>query len=258
MNQTTSRASTNLTTSQLSVKFKEMLFATTSILTSSAREKCGECGRELFTTTSRFIRKRPTSIHQHALQVSCVASRSLLGTSSATLSSAHTATCQPRLPLRRTAGEQRRSSASMADREIYEPAFTGPPGTVLAGLPLTHLTLPTPYVSSGLPFQIACATHVRDTFKASRVYIVASRSLAANTDNVDKLVQAVGHDRVAGVRKGISPHSPISEILEIVKECKERRVDCLVTLGAGSITDGCKLVVFVSVGALASQPWSPC
>lgn len=139
----------------------------------------------------------------------------------------------------------------MANGEVYEPAFTEPPGTVLAGLPLTHLKLPTPYVSSGLPYQDACAKHIRDTFKASRVYIVASRSLAANTDHVNKLVHSIGESRVAGVRKGISPHSPISEILEIMRECKEQEVDCLVTLGAGSITDGCKLVVFVSAGLVS-------
>lgn len=133
----------------------------------------------------------------------------------------------------------------MPDEELYEPAFDGPPGTVLAGLNLTDLKLPTPYISHGLPFHEACSKHVRETFKASRVYIVASRSLAANTDNVDKLVDAIGKDRVVGVRKGISPHSPISEILNISKECREKGVDCVVTLGAGSITDGCKLVVFV-------------
>lgn len=134
----------------------------------------------------------------------------------------------------------------MSDSESYEPAFTSPPGTVLAGLPLTNLRLPTPYISYGLSFHEACVKHVQNTFKASRIYIVASRSLAANTDNVDKLVAALGHHGVVGVRKGISPHSPISEILEIAQECREQKADCVVTLGAGSITDGCKLIVFVS------------
>lgn len=134
----------------------------------------------------------------------------------------------------------------MATQEIYEPAFAGPPGTVLAGLPLTNLRLPTPNVSHGLPFEDACIKHVRATLNASRVYVVASRSLAANTNDVDKLISALGEDRVAGVRKeGISPHSPISEILEIAAECREKKVDCMITLGAGSITDGCKMVVFV-------------
>lgn len=141
------------------------------------------------------------------------------------------------------------------DGEVYEPAFDGPPGTVLAGLPLINLNLPTPYVSRGLPYQDACAKHVTDTFKASRVYIVASRSLSTSTDKVDKLVSAIGNHRVVGVGKeGISPHSPISEILEIAAECREKKADCVVTLGAGSITDGCKLVVYVSRELFPRKP----
>lgn len=132
------------------------------------------------------------------------------------------------------------------DGETHELAFNSPPGTVLAGLPLTNLNLPTPHISRGLPYQDACAKHIRSTFNASKVYVVASRSLAANTDTLDKLVEAIGQDRVVGVRReGISPHSPTSQILEITAACREKEVDCVVTLGAGSITDGCKLVVFV-------------
>lgn len=133
----------------------------------------------------------------------------------------------------------------MPDDEVFEPAFTSPPGTILAGLPLTNLRLPTPNISHGLPFHEACAKHVRGTFKATRIYVVASRSLAANTGTVDKLADALGQSNVVGVKRGISPHSPISEILQVAAECKQGQVDCLVTLGAGSITDACKIVVFV-------------
>ena len=134
----------------------------------------------------------------------------------------------------------------MPSQEVFAPAFDGPPGTILAGLPLSHLTLPTPYISEGLNYYDACAKHVRETFRASRIYIVASKSLATNTDRVDKLVSTIGPDKVVGVRKGISPHSPFSEILEVTQQCRDGDVDCLVTLGAGSITDACKMVVFVS------------
>ncbi|KAK1059169.1 hypothetical protein LTR74_012857 [Friedmanniomyces endolithicus] len=132
----------------------------------------------------------------------------------------------------------------MATKETYRPAFTEPPGKNLAGIPISNLRLPTPYISYGLQYDEACAKHIRDTFHASRIYIVASRSLAANTDKVDKLVSAIGERNVVGVRrKGITPHTPWSEILEISAECRAVRADCVVTLGAGSITDGCKLVV---------------
>lgn len=133
--------------------------------------------------------------------------------------------------------------APRMSHENLRPAFSQPPGTNLAGIPISNLSLPNPDLSSGLPYYEACAKHVKETFHASRVYIVASKSLASSTDRLDKLVDAVGKDRIAGVRKGITPHTPWSEILQITKECREADVDCVVTLGAGSITDGCKLVV---------------
>lgn len=133
----------------------------------------------------------------------------------------------------------------MAAMETYKPAFTTSPGTNLAGIPTQHLKLTTPYISYGLPYDDACAKYITNTFKASRVYIVASKSLAANTDKLDRLVSSVGDSKVVGVRKGITPHTPWSEILTITAECRRLRVDCIVTLGAGSITDGCKIVVLV-------------
>ena len=134
--------------------------------------------------------------------------------------------------------------SAMDVQETYRPAFTDPPGTNLAGIPITNLKLPTPYLSYGLPYDVACAKHVNETFYARRVYIVASKTLAATTDKLDRLKQALG-DKVVGVRNGITPHTPWSEILQIASECRKADVDCVVTLGAGSITDGCKLVVLV-------------
>lgn len=130
-------------------------------------------------------------------------------------------------------------------QEEFRPAFSEPPGTNLAGIPISNLKLPNPDLSSGLPYHESCAKHIRDTFHASKVYIVASKTLSSNTDKLDKLISAIGKDRVAGVKKGITPHTPWSEILQITKECKDAGVDCVVTLGAGSITDGCKIVVLV-------------
>ncbi|KAK5686217.1 hypothetical protein LTS10_002333 [Elasticomyces elasticus] len=131
----------------------------------------------------------------------------------------------------------------MPKSETYRPAFTDPPGTNLAGIPISNLKLPTPYLSYGLPYDEACAKHIKETYKASRVYIVASGTLASKTDKVDRLVKSIGKDLVVGLRKGITPHTPWSEILQIAAECRQAEADCVVTLGAGSITDGCKLIV---------------
>ena len=134
----------------------------------------------------------------------------------------------------------------MDNRETFIPAFTDPPGTNLAGIPISNLRLVNPDLSYGLPYQDSAAKHINTTFHASKVYIVASRSLCTNTDKLDTLIDAIGKDNVVGVRRGITPHTPWSEILDITAECREKGVDCVVTLGAGSITDGCKLVVLVS------------
>lgn len=99
----------------------------------------------------------------------------------------------------------------------------------------------TPQISYGLHFPEACLRHCQDTFSSSRIFIICSRSLARSTDALDRLQSALG-PRYAGVRIGISPHTPISEVLEVVEQVRDLNIDCLVTLGAGSITDAAKLV----------------
>lgn len=119
--------------------------------------------------------------------------------------------------------------------EVYRPAFD-------AGYP---------HISYGLSFHSSCAKHVVETFKCSRVYIIASGSLARNTDNVTKLQNALG-SKVVGTRIGMKPHTLWSEILEIAKEAKEVNADILVTLGAGSLTDGAKIIALVSPNFLST------
>lgn len=99
----------------------------------------------------------------------------------------------------------------------------------------------TPRFSYGLRFPESCSRHCQETFEASRVYVICSKSLSENTDALARLTSALG-DRVAGVRIGISPHTPIAQVLEVVQDARDHQVDCLVTLGAGSLTDAAKLV----------------
>ncbi|EXJ58766.1 hypothetical protein A1O7_06196 [Cladophialophora yegresii CBS 114405] len=132
----------------------------------------------------------------------------------------------------------------MAQTEVYRPAFTDPPGTNVAGIPTAKLKLSSPDVSYGLTYQEACAKHVQHTYNASRVYIIASGTLSRQTDRVKTLIEAIGQDKVVGCTQGMTPHTPYSEILQITADAREARADCLVTLGAGSITDGAKMVAF--------------
>ncbi|KAL9108676.1 MAG: hypothetical protein Q9227_006622 [Pyrenula ochraceoflavens] len=109
----------------------------------------------------------------------------------------------------------------------------------------------TPKISYGIPFPEACKKHIDSTLNASRVYIIASNSLATKTDNLDRLKAALG-SKVVGVRVGIKPHTPWTDVLEIVNEARTLDIDCLITLGAGSLTDGAKIVRFALTNGATS------
>jgi alcohol dehydrogenase class IV len=102
---------------------------------------------------------------------------------------------------------------------------------------------PKPHVSYGIPFPQACAHHITNTFYASRVYIIVSSSIS-KTDNFKRLHHALG-DKVVGVRYGIKSHTPWDDVLEIVMDMCQKDADLIVTLGAGSLTDGAKLISWV-------------
>ena len=120
-------------------------------------------------------------------------------------------------------------------RETYRPAFAGDKSHELAS-----------YISYGLAYPEACFKHVSKTFHATRVYILASGSLSRNTDGVDRLIhklnQGLGERTVVGVKNGIRSHTYFSDVLDIVNKAKDCNADCLVTLGAGSLTDAAKVV----------------
>ncbi|KAI1175818.1 putative Fe-containing alcohol dehydrogenase [Nemania sp. FL0916] len=100
-----------------------------------------------------------------------------------------------------------------------------------------------PLVSHGLPFAHVLPEHIANTLRASRVYVICSGSLARNTSYLSTLKDALG-DRFAGVRIGMRSHSLWSEILEVVADARGCGADCLVTLGAGSLTDAAKIVSY--------------
>ncbi|KAF4335863.1 alcohol dehydrogenase [Fusarium beomiforme] len=110
----------------------------------------------------------------------------------------------------------------------------------------------TPKVSYGLRFPEACLLHCRDSFSSSRVYVICSKSLAQNTDALERLRSALG-GRVVGVRIGINPHTPIAQVLEVVKDASGLNIDCLVTLGAGSLTDAAKLVRLALANSVTTE-----
>jgi alcohol dehydrogenase class IV len=64
---------------------------------------------------------------------------------------------------------------------------------------------------------------------------------------LDLLIEALKEKEVeiVGVKKGMRPHTPWTQIIEIASEGRAGNADCIVTLGAGSLTDGAKIVVLV-------------
>ncbi|CAL5867381.1 uncharacterized protein PFLUO_LOCUS1599 [Penicillium psychrofluorescens] len=111
--------------------------------------------------------------------------------------------------------------------ENVHPAFTG------RELPL---------LSRGIAFPAAAARHVAGTFRASRVYVICSGSLARNTDALNRLTAALGPEKVVGQRIGMQSHTLWSEVLETVAHARNVQADLLLTLGAGSLTDGAKII----------------
>jgi alcohol dehydrogenase class IV len=105
-------------------------------------------------------------------------------------------------------------------------------------------------ISYGLDFPAACSKHVNETFQASKVFIIASGSLVKNTDCLERLETAIGKKNLAGKFVGLKPHTLWSEVLEITELARDASAECIVTLGAGSLTDGAKIVAFVSTKLL--------
>ncbi|KAI6091547.1 Dehydroquinate synthase-like protein [Hypoxylon rubiginosum] len=98
---------------------------------------------------------------------------------------------------------------------------------------------PKPSISHGLTFDKACAHHAANTFHASRIYVIVSRSIS-KTDDFTALKTALG-DKIVGVRYGILPHTPWDDVLALTADIKAESPDLIITLGGGSITDGVKL-----------------
>ncbi|KAJ9650796.1 hypothetical protein H2198_009901 [Neophaeococcomyces mojaviensis] len=102
---------------------------------------------------------------------------------------------------------------------------------------------PLPKISYGLSYPEACKLHVESTLGASKVYLILSKSLAANHNALELLQQALG-DRIVGVRIGMKPHTQWSEVLEIIHETRTLKPDCIITVGAGTLTDAAKVISF--------------
>jgi alcohol dehydrogenase class IV len=76
---------------------------------------------------------------------------------------------------------------------------------------------------------------------ATRVLVMASATLARDTDHVARVRDALGH-RFAAQYQGMPPHSPRGAVLDATRMAREAAADLIVTVGGGSVTDAAKAV----------------
>jgi maleylacetate reductase len=92
----------------------------------------------------------------------------------------------------------------------------------------------------GKPHAEALLTEV-DRLDARAIFILASGTLARETDLVERLRQRLGN-RFAGVCAKIGAHTPRSDVVAAANMAREVEADLIVTLGGGSVTDAAKMV----------------
>jgi maleylacetate reductase len=92
----------------------------------------------------------------------------------------------------------------------------------------------------GTPYAEALAQEV-DRLDARAVFVLASGTLARETDLVERLRQMLGN-RFAGVCARIGAHTPRTDVVAAANMAREAGADLIVTIGGGSVTDAAKMV----------------
>ncbi len=92
----------------------------------------------------------------------------------------------------------------------------------------------------GRPFTEALKEEV-ERADAHAVFVLASGTLARETDLVNQLRAALGN-RFAGLHAKIGSHTPRIDCVEAANAARAAGADMIVTLGGGSVTDAAKMV----------------
>ncbi|KAK5047424.1 hypothetical protein LTR84_006520 [Exophiala bonariae] len=111
---------------------------------------------------------------------------------------------------------------------------------------------PAPLVSYGLPYAQACRQFIDSYWNCKRVYLLISASLAEKSDVFNRLQKALG-TKIVGARIGLKPHTLWSEILEVLDDMRPLDVDCIVSVGAGSLTDAIKVIAWALANGVCDE-----
>ncbi len=87
---------------------------------------------------------------------------------------------------------------------------------------------------------------------AQRVLVLASATLARETEVVNRLVASLG-SRCAGVFTDIGAHTPRTGVVSAANKAAAARADLLLAVGGGSVTDAAKMVA-ICLGNSISDP----
>ncbi|WP_439395289.1 iron-containing alcohol dehydrogenase [Bradyrhizobium sp. PMVTL-01] len=80
-----------------------------------------------------------------------------------------------------------------------------------------------------------------DRLGARRAFLMVSRTLNRQTDEIARIKQALG-SRCAGLFDAMPAHTPREAVIAAANAARDAGADLIVTVGGGSITDGAKAV----------------
>lgn len=103
-----------------------------------------------------------------------------------------------------------------------------------------HRYPPMDRVIQGIPLKDALTAEL-ERLQSQAVYVMASGTLARETDVVDQVRGVLGN-RLAGVCGKIGAHTPRIDVVAAANEARAAKADLLVTVGGGSVTDAAKMV----------------
>lgn len=106
--------------------------------------------------------------------------------------------------------------------------------------PATYVQTATERVHMGKPAADALLEEA-EGLNAKRVFMLVSRSLKQDTDEIDKIIRSLGA-RFAGAYDGMPAHGPRGAVLEAAAAARDAKADLIVSVGGGSVTDAAKVM----------------